>query len=249
MLGTPRGARDFRELGIDYGASLSREPRAFCEKWGIEDREPVEVTMTNDYADPRTSKARRCRTSPGRPPTTRCSTPRHARLPRVRPLHQPPAGLATTSPRPDRYFTGDGSIYLYPGEMAEAPSAVEVAETGDLRRYTAWSTASDYHLLPFNAADEGQPYEGPDDRRLQRQQDPVAAVPQGDQGDGQVGLRHDRARRRGAGGDHLAVRHFKRGQQGYQDVGAIAGVGPAALRQGARPRVDDLIQHLRRQAI
>lgn len=37
------GHATFRELGVDYGANLAENRAKFCEKWGIEEREPVGV--------------------------------------------------------------------------------------------------------------------------------------------------------------------------------------------------------------
>jgi hypothetical protein len=154
--------------------------------------------------------------------------------------------VATTS---IRYFTGDGSIYLYPGEMAEAPTAVAVAETGDLTTYTAWSTASDYWPTPYNAASEGEPYTG-------LEIDPVG-------GTKMLWPTFPRSVRVTAKWGHAAsvpddvkqaaliqaVRWFKRGQQGYQDVGAIAELGQLRYVKGLDPDVETLIEHLRRQAV
>jgi len=159
-----------------------------------------------------------------------------------------PGAYAVTTAS-DRYFTGSGGIYLYPGEMAEAPSAVAVAETGDPSSLTAWSTASDYFPLPYNAADEGQPYTGleidvtngnkcqwyrfPKAVKITAKWGYSATVPDEVQ---QAVIT-------------WAARSFKRGQQGYSDVGAIQELGQLRYVKGLDPAVDDLIQRLRRQAV
>jgi hypothetical protein len=69
--------------------------------------------------------------------------------------------VASTS---TRYFDGSGCAQLWVDEMAAAPTAVSVAESGVIDdsggtggTYTAWS-ASDYLLWPYNAPDWRQPY-------------------------------------------------------------------------------------------
>lgn len=162
--------------------------------------------------------------------------------------NRPPGAYYVTTAS-DRYFTGDGSAYLYPGEMAEAPSAVAVAESGDLSALTAWSTASDYLLTPYNAADEGRPYEGlqidvyngtktqwptyPKAIKITAKWGYAAAIPD-EVKDAVV---------------TMTIRKFKRGQQGYQDAGAIVELGQLRYVKGQDPAVDELIEHLRRQAI
>jgi len=56
-----------------------------------------------------------------------------------------------------RYFDGSGTKVLKVGEMAAAPTKVEVAEAGVLTAYTEWAE-TDYILYPLNALDEGKPY-------------------------------------------------------------------------------------------
>jgi hypothetical protein len=58
-----------------------------------------------------------------------------------------------------RYFDGSGTQTLYVGELAAAPTKVEVSLTGLITdtSYDLWE-ATDYVLYPLNAADEGKPY-------------------------------------------------------------------------------------------
>lgn len=63
-----------------------------------------------------------------------------------------------------RYFDGSGKSRLFLPPFAAAPTAVEVAETGDVAdsagnggNYTAWTT-SDYLLWPYNAPQHGHPW-------------------------------------------------------------------------------------------
>ena len=64
-----------------------------------------------------------------------------------------------------RYFGGSGSHELWVDEMADEPTLVEVAETGQVDNstgsggdYTTYA-ASEYFLLPENADKKGIPYE------------------------------------------------------------------------------------------
>lgn len=63
-----------------------------------------------------------------------------------------------------RYFTGSGKRQLWTGELAGVPSAVAVAESGEVDSaagtggtYTAWS-ATDYLPWPYNALQKGEPF-------------------------------------------------------------------------------------------
>lgn len=56
-----------------------------------------------------------------------------------------------------RYYPGNNQSELWVDFMAAAPSQVEVAEAGDLTAYTVWA-ATDYYLLPVNALADGRPY-------------------------------------------------------------------------------------------
>ncbi len=57
----------------------------------------------------------------------------------------------------DKYFDGSGTSELYVPFLAEAPTAVAVAEAGVLTSLTDWAS-TDYILWPYNALDEGYPY-------------------------------------------------------------------------------------------
>ena len=62
-----------------------------------------------------------------------------------------------------RYFDGNGKLTLFIGELAAVPSAVKVAESGDVDgsggtggTYTTWA-ASDYFPEPYNALAQKRP--------------------------------------------------------------------------------------------
>ena len=56
-----------------------------------------------------------------------------------------------------KYFDGSGNSELFVTFLADTPSAVAVAEAGDFTSLTDWET-TDYILWPYNAMDEGFPY-------------------------------------------------------------------------------------------
>lgn len=62
-----------------------------------------------------------------------------------------------------RYFDGSGQKSLFIGELAAVPTAIAVAETGDIDNaggsggtYTAWAT-SDYYVEPLNRLAQKRP--------------------------------------------------------------------------------------------
>lgn len=56
-----------------------------------------------------------------------------------------------------RLYDGNGAIEFFPDHMAVAPTVVEVAESGDLTDFTVWA-ATDYILYPLNASAEVRPF-------------------------------------------------------------------------------------------
>lgn len=56
-----------------------------------------------------------------------------------------------------RYYPGNNQEELWVDFMAVAPTQVEVSEDGDLTAYTVWA-ATDYYCLPLNALSDGRPY-------------------------------------------------------------------------------------------
>lgn len=159
-----------------------------------------------------------------------------------------PGAYAVTTAS-DRYFTGSGGLYLYPGEMAEAPSAVAVAETGELSTLTSWNTASDYLPTPYNAADEGQPYTGLEIDAHNGSKSQWYAFPKAVKVSAKWGYAATVPDEVQQAVITMAARLFKRGQQGFQDTGAIQELGQLRYVKGQDPAVDDLIQRLRRQAV
>ena len=159
-----------------------------------------------------------------------------------------PGAYAVTTAS-DRYFTGSGGLYLYPGEMAEAPSAVAVAETGELGTLTSWSTASDYRCIPYNAADEGQPYMGLEIDITSGTKGQWPRFPKAVKVTAKWGYSSTVPDEVQQAVITMAVRFFKRGQQGFEDIGARSELGQLRYVAGQDPMPDRIIEFYRRQAV
>lgn len=145
-----------------------------------------------------------------------------------------------------RFFDGPGHAGLWIGELAAAPAEVAVAETGDLSSYTVWD-AADYLPWPSNAAAEGRPYLRLDlapygsrstwttFRRGVRVTGPFGYASVGNT---PAAIEQATAIQ--------AVRAFKRAQQAYQDVGAIAELGQLRYVKALDPDVAVIVEHYRR---
>ncbi len=143
-----------------------------------------------------------------------------------------------------RYFDGSGEQRLWIDELADVPSLVEVAETGDLTAWETWA-ATDYILWPYNSP----PY-----RRLD-----VDVL----YGTKAIWPKFRKAVRiTGPWGfsvtvpDDLqqavitqVVRWFKRGQQSFSDVGAVAELGQLTYTKAIDPDVAMMIEFFRRVVV
>lgn len=147
-----------------------------------------------------------------------------------------------------RTFDGSGCGFQWVDEMAEAPTAVAVSETGALTSYTAWA-ATDYMPWPYNAAAKGLPYLRLDVDQLN--------------GDHALFYRFPKSVRVTAKWGYSTavpadvqqavivqtVRWFKRGQQAFQDAGAIFELGQLRYVKQLDPDVQLIVDHLRRVTI
>jgi len=147
-----------------------------------------------------------------------------------------------------RYFTAGSEIDLYIGELAAAPTSVSIAEAGDLTDLTALA-ATDYFMEPPNALLEGLPYNfirldslNGDWHYWPKFQKSVVVV-------GKFGYS-------AAIPDDVkqcsiiqCARWFKRGQQGFQDTGAIVELGQLRYTRTMDPDVQEMVDHLRKVTI
>ena len=146
-----------------------------------------------------------------------------------------------------RYFDGSGQREMWVGEMAEAPTAVAVDEGGS-GTYTTWAS-TDYFTWPYNAADEGKPYVRLDVDQLNGDKSHWYRFPRSVKVTAKWGYST-------AAPDDVkqaviiqVIRWFKRAQQAYQDVGAIAELGQLRFVRQLDPDVEFIINHYRRVAI
>lgn len=146
-----------------------------------------------------------------------------------------------------RYFDGSGTRELWIDELAAAPTEVAVDEAGD-GTYTVWAP-TDYIPWPYNAPALGQPYLRLDVDQLNGTKSIWYRFPRSVRVTGKFGYST-------APPDDVkqatiiqAVRWFKRGQQAFQDVGAITELGQLRYLQALDPDVKALIEHLRRVAV
>lgn len=147
-----------------------------------------------------------------------------------------------------RYFTAGSDIELQIGEMAAAPTSVSIAEAGDLTDLTAL-VATDYFMEPYNALAEGLPYNfirldslNGDWHYWPTFQKSVVIV-------GKFGYA-------AAVPDDVkqatiiqCARNFKRGQQGFQDTGAVAELGQLKYVKLLDPDVQLMVDYLRKVTI
>lgn len=163
-----------------------------------------------------------------------------------------PGAFAVTSTAA-RYFSParmHGNL-LRIDELAAAPTSVSIALTGDVDNasgsggtYTALAT-SDYFLEPDNAADDGLPYTG---LVLDTQNGTYASwysYPRGVKVIGKWGFATTSPAIIAQQTKIQTVRWFKRAQQGYKDVGAIAELGQMQYVQQLDPDIAVLLMNSR----
>lgn len=147
-----------------------------------------------------------------------------------------------------RFFDGSGCAYQWVDEMADAPTAVAVDETGAQTTYTAWA-AGDYMLWPYAATVAGRPYLRLDANTLTGNHALFYQFPRSVKITARWGYSVV------VPGDVeqavivQTVRWFKRGQQAYQDAGAIFELGQLRYVKQLDPDVQLIVDHLRRVTI
>lgn len=128
-----------------------------------------------------------------------------------------------------RYFRGSGTSQLWIDELAALPTAVAVAESGQVDNasgsggtYTAW-TANDYVCWPENALDEGMPFHRLDILLFNglTTKSMWYGYPRAVKITGRWGFSTSVPEEIKTATEIQAVRLWKRMQQGYSDVGAI----------------------------
>lgn len=143
-----------------------------------------------------------------------------------------------------RYFDGSGRREQWIDELAAAPTSVSVAESGDLGSYTAW-VASDYIAWPYNDT----PILRLDVDQLYGTKSLWYHYPRSVCVVGKWGFSAEPPAEVQMATVIQAVRWFKRGQQAFRDVGAIAELGQLSYVKALDPDVIEIIKHLRRLTV
>jgi len=147
-----------------------------------------------------------------------------------------------------RYFTAGGNVDLYIGELAASPTTVSIAEAGDLTDLTALA-ATDYFMNPPNALLEVMPYNfieldtiNGDWYYWPKFKKSVVIV-------GKFGYSATVPDDVKQVAIVQCARWFKRGQQGFQDTGAIVELGQLKYTRRMDPEVEETISYLRRVTV
>lgn len=147
-----------------------------------------------------------------------------------------------------RYFDGSGQAFQWVDEMAEAPTAVAVSDTGSLTSYTSWA-ATDYMPWPYNAAAQGRPYIRLDVDQLNGDHALFYAFPKSVKVTAKWGYSTAVPEDVQQAVIIQAVRSFKRAQQAFQDAGAIFELGQLRYVKQLDPDVALIVEHYRRVTI
>lgn len=146
-----------------------------------------------------------------------------------------------------RYFDGNGRRELWIGYLAAAPTSVSVAESGDVDSsagsggtYTAWAT-SDYLLWPYNALLEGEAYRRLDIDVMNGSKASWYPYPKSVKIVGKFGWATAVPSEIRELAIIQAARWFKRGQQAYQDTGAVSDLGQLQYVQRLDPDIAAMI--------
>lgn len=143
-------------------------------------------------------------------------------------LRREPGAFAVTD-LSTRYFDGSGEAKLYIGELAAAPSAVRVAETGVIDTvggsggtYTLWAV-TDYYPWPANRLSQGKPFLRLDIDTQNGSKTTWYRYPKAVKVTGYFGFAtsSNTPEEIKQAVEVQTVRWFKRGQQSFQDAGAI----------------------------
>ena len=153
-----------------------------------------------------------------------------------------------------RYFTGNGERVLDVDEMAAAPTAVAVAEAGDIDDasgtggdYTTWAS-SDYLLWPYNAPDLDLPYSALEIDVLNGTKWVWYRYPKAVKITAKWGYSEAAPEAIKHACIIQAARWFKRGQQAYMDDSAYTDFGVITIKQ-LDPDVANILQHYIRTVI
>ncbi len=159
-----------------------------------------------------------------------------------------PVGAFFIADDTTRYYDGSGSDILWIDELAAAPTSVAVAEVGDITNYLTYAS-TEYLLWPYNALVDGMPYLRLDLNLLYGSKFVWYKFPKSVKIVGKFGFSV-------AVPDEIAeaviiqsVRWYKRGQQAFQDTGAIVDLSQLKFVKELDPDVKTLLDQPKFQRI
>jgi hypothetical protein len=142
-----------------------------------------------------------------------------------------------------KYFDGNGELEIWPGNMAAAPATVEVAEAGDITDYTLWDS-TDYMLRPYNALAEGLPYRSLFIDQLNGSKWIWYKFPQAVKITAKWGWSEEVPHVIAEACIVQCARWFKRGQQAFQDAGAVTELMQMRYLKKIDPEVEMLLSRM-----
>jgi len=134
------------------------------------------------------------------------------------------------------YLDGAGERELWTPELAAAPTSVSVSSNGSLTVYTAWA-ATDYICWPYNWQAMGVPITRLDIDSVNGTQTGWWDYPKSVKIVGRLGFSITVPDEIKQAAIIQTTRWFKRGQQAYKDVGAIAELGQLQYVQKLDPDI------------
>lgn len=140
------------------------------------------------------------------------------------------------------------SSQLWVGEMADVPTSVSMALSGDITNYTLMSS-TDYMCWPYNALSDGVPYLRLDLDMLYGNYKLWYSFPKGIKVVGKFGYSTTVPEDIKQACVIQASRWFKRGQQGFQDTGAVPELGQLKYTKLLDPDVELMLMHYKRVTI
>jgi hypothetical protein len=164
-----------------------------------------------------------------------------------------PGSFARASTDEDiRYYDGSGNSQQWLDPFVAAPSLLAVSESGGLADsdYTTYPS-TDWFVWPPNAAQKGEPYYRIDLDIINGAQSIFYRYPKSVKVTAPFGYSLSTAIP-----DEIvqatiiqATRWFKRGQQAYQDTGAIVELGQLTYTKRLDPEVAEIIDHFKRVSV
>jgi hypothetical protein len=148
----------------------------------------------------------------------------------------------------ERIYDGSGNSIQTINEIAAAPTKVEVAETGDITNYTEWASTN-YWMVPYNALAEGRPYTQIELDVQYGTKKSFYKFKRAVKVTGKFGFSTTVPHMIKEVTIIQASRWFKRGQQAWEDAGAVPGLSSLKYVQTLDPDVQKALEFLREPTI